>query len=299
MPATPFVRWTVGQCRFEPAVALINAYLQGNPKARYIEPFVGDGAIALALDRPRALLADLCAPLVNAYQWVQETPESVSRELNAIVARGIDEASYYRVRKDHASEKGAIVRAAQFLYLNHTGCDGSMSGPRSAPYGFRTQPSFPTRGELLRVKNTLAVATVYAADFRETLATARKGDLVYADSPCDGTIGSGFSRYDQAELASVLHGLADRGVVVLATNADTPRVRDWYTWATVQRLTEHHSTGADVCRQGVVDCIWIASNPAFLSEMSCGLPTGSVEPVTVDPIETETDTEMEMEHRRG
>lgn len=303
MSATPFVKWAGGKRWLAPTLSpMITAHLQNNPQARYIEPFLGGGAIALSLDRPRALLSDLCAPLINVYRWVKSTPESVLRELAAVVARGTDEATYYKIRRAYIEEKGSLLRAARFLYLNHTCFNGLMrtnsQGQFNVPYGFRTKPSFPQIKNLTAVKNTLVAALVYAADFREALGRARPGDLVYADSPYDGTYegytGSGFSETDQADLANALRRLADRGVVVLATNADTARVRDWYTWATVQPLAEHHSIAANERRRGVVGCLWITSRPDFQL-------APSVIPTTVD--DSDSDSEVENadadENERG
>ena len=57
---------------------------------RYIEPFLGGGAVAADLGLPNMLLADLCTPLINAFSQVRRNANAVLWSLNNYKRRGTD-----------------------------------------------------------------------------------------------------------------------------------------------------------------------------------------------------------------
>src|SRR5215208_5646828 len=74
--ATPFIRWPGGKRLLVPfLLPLIEAALIARPGARYVEPFLGAGAVALAVDGAPKVLNDACVPLVNAWRWVRDQPD--------------------------------------------------------------------------------------------------------------------------------------------------------------------------------------------------------------------------------
>jgi DNA adenine methylase len=75
------------------------------------------------------------------------------------------------------------------------------------------------------------------SDFEETVADARRGDLVYLDPPYITThLENGFIKYnarlftpaDEVRLAGTAERLARKGVIVIASNASHPGIRELY-----------------------------------------------------------------------
>ena len=87
-------------------------------------------------------------------------------------------------------------------------------------------------GLLLDASEALQRVQIHRAHFLEVGRFVRTGDLVYADSPYDGV----FDGYDcskfgddaQIHLRDQAARLAERGVFVMLTNANTVKVRAWY-----------------------------------------------------------------------
>src|SRR5580704_1294148 len=92
-PLSPFLKWAGGKRWFA------NRCLHMVPEyyGRYIEPFLGSGAMYFALKPRHALLADLNADLIECYQAIQSSPT----EIIALLAQHHDrhsEEHYYTTR---------------------------------------------------------------------------------------------------------------------------------------------------------------------------------------------------------
>jgi len=242
---------------------------------RYVEPFLGGGAIALNLAVPGMILGDACKPLIGMYEAVRRKPRDVAWALQALAQKGTDRDSYLRVRATHYPSP--VLAAARFLYLNKLSFNGlyreNRKGQFNVPYGdeergTRKTGVFPTVEEIEAVGAVLAEADLRVADFRATLAAAKSGDVVYCDPPylntySDYTAG-GFSEADHVELAEKLHAAVDAGATIVTTNSDNARVRELYSWTYISSIMERRSVGATVARRGDAASLIILSDPALL-----------------------------------
>jgi len=75
------------------------------------------------------------------------------------------------------------------------------------------------------------------ADFRDTMKTAQKGDVIYCDPPYvplsdtayfSSYTQNGFSEKDQIDLAVLAEELYHRGIPVIISNHNTPKTREYY-----------------------------------------------------------------------
>lgn len=114
--ALPIVRWVGGKRWLVPVVSDIAYDYLAETGGRYIEPFLGGGAVAADLGLPNMLLADLCEPLINAFQQVRRNADVVLWSLRNYRRRGTDEATYYKVRAERP--RGKVQQAAWFFYMN-------------------------------------------------------------------------------------------------------------------------------------------------------------------------------------
>ena len=177
--------------------------------SRYIEPFVGSGAVffdlygAGRLRGREAILIDSNADLIACYETVRDAPNDVARALDDLAAGHARDGSahYYRVRDGQFNPLRARLRqadgrisyspelAAMFVYLNRTGFNGlfrlNASGAFNVPAGGYERPRIADRDKILRVASALAVpgVTLVFGTFALTLEIAAPGDFLYFDPP--------------------------------------------------------------------------------------------------------------------
>jgi DNA adenine methylase len=225
----PFLKWAGGKYRL---VERIRAHLP--PGRRLIEPFVGSAAVFLNTDYPTALLADVNVDLIGCYKVLQrEGPGFVAYARSFFTPENNTSNRYYLLRDRFNTTSDPIEKAALFLYLNRHGYNGlcryNNAGAFNVPFGRYRQPYFPET-ELLGFWEKAQQAIFRRADFREVLADAEPGDVVYCDPPyvpltatanfTDYAAG-GFGPKDQADLAQWAERLAAQGVWVVISNHDT------------------------------------------------------------------------------
>lgn len=262
----PFVRWAGGKTRLLPKI------LPHIPDRfeNYFEPFLGGGAVFFAIqDRinGRAQLADLNQHLVAAWIAMRDHQVELKPQLDWYLERDSKEF-YYEVRA--SAPEGLVPRAARFLYLNgvswnHLWRENSKTGAMNVPWGDRVFKSFDDE-RLESIHETLQIADIYAADFREVLTNAKEGDFVYLDPPylpvftkseTEKEPTSKFNKYtakvfgesDLQELALLCNELSNRGVKWVMSNRDTPGVRELFPEAEVVGFTTRRSVAAQSRRK--------------------------------------------------
>lgn len=229
----PFLKWAGGKRWFaDRCMHLIPEEFE-----RYIEPFLGSGAMFFALRPERAILSDLNDDLINCYRAVRDAPLAISEMLAAHHANH-SEDHYYRTRANKPDEP--VMRAAWFLYLNRTCWNGlyrvNQKNEFNVPIGTKTavvldSDDFAASSKILRS------AELKNRDFEETLAIAGAGDFVFVDPPYTVKHNlNGFVKYndkifswaDQVRLRDAVVEAAARGASVLVTNANHASIREIY-----------------------------------------------------------------------
>ncbi len=235
-PARPFVKWAGGKGQLIPHLRprLPKSY------RRYVEPFVGGGAVFFSLQPGIALIADANPDLVEVYKVVRDSVDALIVALDRHQPNVLDQDYYYDQRS--SSPDDAVERAARFIFLNKTCYNGlyrvNRRGQFNVPFGrYKRPPGLYDADNLRRASALLQPAEIRRADFEDTLAEAGQGDFVYLDPPYDplsatanftGYTKGSFGRDEQARLARATHDAAKRGAKVLLNNSDTPLVRELY-----------------------------------------------------------------------
>lgn len=262
----PFIRWAGGKTRLLPQI------LPHVPETfeNYFEPFLGGGAMFFAVqDRieGRAKLADLNTHLVSAWIGMRDHQDELRPLLDWYRERDSKDF-YYEVRA--SVPDGLIPQAARFLYLNavswnHLWRENSKTGAMNVPWGDRTFKGFDVHA-LMAISESLQVADIQAADFREVLTEARRGDFVYLDPPylpvftkseVEKEPTSKFNKYtakvfgeaDLLDLAALCEELSTRGVKWVMSNRDTAGVRELFPSADVIGFTTRRSLAAQSKRE--------------------------------------------------
>ena len=229
----PFLKWAGGKRWLVNQHARLFPYVYG----RYVEPFLGSGAVFFYLQPQEAVLSDSNAELVNAYQVLRAHPEKIQRLLRRY-HRQHSSDFYYRWRKRRPFNP--LHQAARFLYLNRVCFNGlfrvNLRGEFNVPIGTKTEVSYP-RGFLQSVSRLLQRAQVVQADFEDIIDQTERGDFVYVDPPYTVMHNNNnflkyndvlFSWADQIRLAASVQRATKRGVLILVSNADHLSVRQLY-----------------------------------------------------------------------
>lgn len=232
----PFLKWAGGKYRL---VERIKDQLP--PGQRLVEPFAGSGALFLNTDYPFYLLCDSNADLINLYRILKEEGDHFIEHCRRYFTLAANRAEiYYRLRDRFNETENRVEKAALFLYLNRHGYNGlcryNTSGAFNTPFGKYKKPYFPEK-EMRYFAQRARRAIFACRDFRETMAAARPGDIVYCDPPyvpLSSTANfteyssGGFGPGEQRALAKLAGELAGRGIPVLLSNHDTAFTRQIY-----------------------------------------------------------------------
>jgi len=232
--AAPVLKWAGGKSQLLPTL-LSHVPLQ---YGKYIEPFVGGGALFFALSPSRAVIADSNPELINVYRVIASEVEALISELESMPT---DRDTFYRVRAELFGDLEPLRAAARTIYLNKTCFNGlfrvNRAGQFNVPYANANRRA--CQPERLRAAaSLLRNAEIVVSDYHALLTErAEPGDFVYLDPPYVPTSRySDFKRYtkeqfyeeDHRRLAGLVGELAARDCHLLITNSDHPLVWDLY-----------------------------------------------------------------------
>ena len=233
-PLKPFLRWAGGKrWLFESG-----QFSFPNFRGRYIEPFLGGGAVFFELQPTRALLSDANGRLIELYTVVRDEWKKFERLLRQH-SMAHSKNYYYETRLKRF--RNPVKRAAQFMYLNRVCWNGlyreNKKGQFNVPLGSKQTVIFP-EDDFQAWSKALEGATLIQQDFEIAIDASRKGDFLFIDPPYTVRHNmNGFVRYnqhifawgDQIRLRDALGRAVDRGVKFAMTNADHKSVRELYS----------------------------------------------------------------------
>ncbi len=233
--ARPILKWAGGkQQLWDEIVRHIPNHFN-----KYIEPFMGGGAIFFGLQPDRAVLSDTNPELMTLYEVVRDNVDDLIRELKEYVN---DEDFYYYVRQQNPEKLSKVQRAARMLFLNKTCYNGlyrvNKKGQFNVPFGKYKNPTICDEEALRSASSALQRKLLVCGDYIEVLNRyAEPEDLIYLDPPyLPISTYSDFKRYtkeffyeeDHVKLANEVHRLYELGCTVILTNSNHPLVYELY-----------------------------------------------------------------------
>ncbi len=266
-PAAPIVKWAGGKTKLLPELLARMPPRFG----RYYEPFAGGAALFFAVRPERAVLGDSNEALMRTYSTVPVADDDVIAllEAHAVKHRRLGERHYLAVRAAWNARRyrGVHEFAAAFLYLNRTCFNGlwrvNRAGEFNVPMGRYADPLAGLADRIRAAAPTLARAVLRGGDYRAAVRDARRGDFAYFDPPYDGAFtgytADSFDDADQAELAFEVRQLARRGVRVMVSNANTPRIRALYAGLSIEVVRSARAINSDPSRRGAVEEVIITA----------------------------------------
>ncbi len=206
---------------------------------KYIEPFIGGGALFFELCPEQAVVADSNPELINMYQQVADHVDDVISYLKEYKNTKED---FYSVRSLEWTELKKEEAAARTIYLNKTCFNGlyrvNRSGQFNVPFGKYKAPKFCDKDALYAASEVLKKATIKCGDYLSILREyAEENDFVFLDPPyLPISEYSDFKRYtkeqfyeeDHIQLAYEVKRLQDLGCHVILTNSNHPLVHELY-----------------------------------------------------------------------
>lgn len=230
----PFLKWAGGK-RW-----LISNFHSIFPRKykRYVEPFLGSGAVFFSLNPAQAILADINSELIDTFQALKTDWEGVYKLLKKHHNNHTKEY-YYKIR---ASKPLALCsRAARFIYLNRTCWNGlyrvNLKGQFNVPIGTKTNVIMET-DRFNEVSERLQNSVLHKSDFETIINNTVYGDFLFVDPPYTVKHSdNGFIKYnerlfswdDQVRLSRCLIEAQKRGVQIVLTNASHDSIYNLYS----------------------------------------------------------------------
>ena len=258
----PLLKWAGGKRQLLPALE------QYYPASfdRYLEPFVGSGAVFFhlastgALDGRAVTLSDVNADLIGCYRAVRDKTGAVITALRALERehRRHGDDCYYDVRDRRFNPRRAALAtggtdlvttgyapelAAMLIFLNRTGFNGlfrlNRLGEFNVPAGRYREPRICDPEHIEAVAKVLRRPRVALEHrgFEEAIGEAGKGDFVYCDPPYAplsrtssfaSYTAAGFGTLDQQHLQRAVVLACRRGAHVVMSNSSAPEIESAY-----------------------------------------------------------------------
>lgn len=291
--AGPFLKWAGGKSQLLDQIqAYLPTELVDGKLTRYLEPFVGSGAVFFKVLQSFAieecLLADANPELILVYRTVKQDVEALIARLAEIEDHylGLDEENrrdfYYRMRAEFNAQRPNfqyskyeprwVERAAIILFLNRTGYNGlfrvNSKGEFNVPMGRYAKPRILDAGNLRRAYQLLQKVNLRSCDFEEVGDFVDRRTMVYFDPPYRPISQTAhFTSYSQVifdddqqlRLAAFYRRMHDEGGKLMLSNSD-PKNNDpgddfferAYAGFRIERLLARRNINSDAGKRGAI-----------------------------------------------
>lgn len=280
--ARPFLKWAGGKTQLLPAFeAYYPSALRHGRIRRYVEPFVGSGAVFFHLltryTFEDVVIVDRNPALMAAYKVVQEDVDALIDALLALQdqfwSRSHDGRAFlYRAVRNAFNEgRGSpVAQAARLIFLNRTCFNGlyrvNRHGAFNVPMGRYDRPLICDQDNLRRVHDALSGVVLLTGDYPEAAPFIDRTTFVYLDPPYRPlSQTASFTAYhpeaftdaDQERLAAFFRTMSGRGAALMLSNSDPTNVDPsdtffdrLYAGFAVHRLTARRAINSRADRRG-------------------------------------------------
>ncbi|MCL1824592.1 MAG: Dam family site-specific DNA-(adenine-N6)-methyltransferase [Betaproteobacteria bacterium] len=213
---------------------------------RYIEPFLGGGALYFHMEPARAVLNDINARLMGFYRQLKDQYPEMRGQLDALEAEyernqrvyealkaeqpdtripNANEDLYYRLRTLYNCPDETWLEGVLYFFINKTAYSGMLRYNRRGDYNvpFGRYKHLNTRRVTARHSELLQRAELFSEDYCQIFSMAEKNDFVFLDPPYDcvfndyGNIEfiNGFDEAEHRRLAAEFRKLPCRALMVV------------------------------------------------------------------------------------
>ncbi len=263
----PFLKWVGGKRQLMPSI--VEHLPQNINDYKYIEPFIGGGAVLFNLQPKNAIINDFNEELINVYQVIKNNLD----ELIADLKKHKNEADYFYSirsldRNGEFKKLTAVKRASRIIFLNKTCFNGlyrvNNAGEFNSPFGRYKNPNIVNEPTLKAVNKFLNNNNIEinSGDYSEILKQADKKCFVYLDPPYHpisessnftGYVQGGWNIYDQIDLKTACDELNKKGVKFLLSNSSAEFIKDLYKDYNITIVKANRAINANGADRGEVD----------------------------------------------
>jgi len=301
--AKPFLKWAGGKTQ------LLDEFCRRLPEGlgekgkitRYVEPFIGGGAVFFYLTRRFSFegccIGDANEELILSYRVIQKSVKKVISELRILesgyFAKDVKEreALYYEIRDSFNDElpginfqkygPGWAERAAKVIFLNRTCYNGlfrvNRNGEFNVPFGGYKNPDILDEENLRDVATVLKNTQISMGDFTRCRDYVDDHTFVYFDPPYrpisqtssfTSYSKDGFSEKDQHRLAALFRELDAKGAKIMLSNSDPWNqdshdtfFDDLFSGYTIGRVPARRIINCNGARRGNINELIITNYP--------------------------------------
>jgi DNA adenine methylase len=289
--AKPFLKWAGGKRQLLPQLeAHFPSRMLNGGITRYVEPFVGSGALFFKIFQSfpieECLLTDINPELILLYKTIRENVSDLIQHLEDLEQHFLKLDSdnrkdfYYQIRDEYNKQRLSIQyddfdpswvsRSAQMLFLNRTGYNGlfrlNSKGAFNVPYGRYKNPRILDAENLYRAADLLQRVSIFYGDFEETGEFVDHRTLVYFDPPYRPISATahftayskdGFDDHQQLRLAKFYRDLDGKGASLMLSNSDPHNLdpqddflEDAYRGFRIERLKARRNINREADKRG-------------------------------------------------
>jgi DNA adenine methylase len=301
LTAKPFVKWAggKGQLLGELEKKLPSEILQDKVISRYVEPFVGGGAMFFFLQNRykigESFLSDCNEDLILTYGVIKRDALELIGELSEIEDFHLQKTeekrkeNYYNIRDAYNSQEidyqtqspEWIRRAAYFIFLNKTCFNGlyrlNSKGLFNVPFGRYKNPTICDEKNIIEVQKALKDTILSQGDFTRSAEYIKDGSFVYLDPPYrplnqtshfTSYSKEGFNDDSQKKLADYYKEMDHRGAKLMLSNSD-PKNQDeedkffdeLYKDFNLERIPAKRNINRDASRRGKINELVVRNYP--------------------------------------
>lgn len=249
----PFVKWAGGKGSLIPQLNNFYPYeLKNGIIERYIEPFVGGGAVLIDIlqkyDIQEVYAFDINIDLINSYNVIKNNVEELITNLKQMETEylqlGQEERKnyFYNIRDEYNNyeleeNEQNVQRAAQFIYLNRTCFNGlyrvNKNGKFNVPVGSYKNPTICDEQNLRQLSQLIQNVQFQYGDYSSSMEYVTENTFIYFDPPYRPlNVTSGFTSYtkedfndeNQKELAVFYRELNGQNAKLMLSNSNPKNI---------------------------------------------------------------------------
>ena len=259
----PFLKWAGGKRQL---ISQIDKFLPKNYN-KYIEPFIGGGALFFYLLPKKAILNDINTDLINSYRIVKDNVNDLIKHLK----HHKNESDYfYEVRgvdrnPEIYNKMSDVEKASRIIYMNRCCYNGlyrvNSKGQFNTPFGKYKNPTFCDVKNLKAVNLALQNVKLTNKSFECILEFAEKDDFIYFDPPYVPVSDSAnFTSYtkenfgpkDQIKLYELFKTLDEKGCKVMLSNSYSEFILDLFKEYNIEYLQAKRAINSNASKRGAI-----------------------------------------------
>ena len=267
----PFLKWAGGKRQL---ISQFDDFFPKNYK-KYIEPFVGGGAILFYLLPKQATIIDDNVELINCYNVIKK---NITELIKSLKKHKNKKSYFYEIRSldrdlNSYSKLSDVERASRTIFLNRCCYNGlyrvNSKGQFNVPFGKYKNPNFCDEKNLNAVHEALQDVRIYKGSFERCLEFAEKGDFVYLDPPYHPISSTAyftsytrknFGKESQEKLFNIFKKLDEWGCKVMLSNSHEKFILDLYKDYKIITIQAKRAINSVASRRGKIKEALILNN---------------------------------------